>query len=422
MHQRADMAHQMNNYHQQQQLLQQQLSIQQQLEQRQSSFSCQPRSAAHYHHQHQQQPPSVIPAMPIPSVAMPNTAFVAQPGLSAFSGQHLRRQSESDVPLHPLPYHHHQHNNLHVPTPDVSPQRMQHYNAVYHGSHVSSASMRPPPAPVQKLPAREQVVEKVPETSSYALCGIYLFFSILLKAMDADYLSLLEYLALLVIKTFGNGGQKDPHSSSHITATHNFVDFRNFIYTLLNRTAISFNTVTLAMMYLQRLKKCHPQCRSAAVVSSSRLMLAALIVAHKVLMDDCFENKTWAKVSGFTTAEVNKMEQELLFFCNHDMHVPQSTFAQFQSRFMTSLQQCTQKLASFSNVAPIHAQTTPHATFSHSAHSITHYNGVEQTYPSPPSSSPKSFPQQKAHTIPFYQNDAQSLHQAPYISTAQRTH
>lgn len=188
-----------------------------------------------------------------------------------------------------------------------------------------------------------------------------------------------EYLALLVIKTFGSWGFQVP-SQAPITNTQDFLQFRDFIYTLLNRTAVSFNTVTLAMMYLQRLKKCHPQCRSAAVGSSARLMLAALIVAHKVLMDDCYDNKTWATVSGFTTAEVNKMEQELLFFCGHDMHVAEELFVGFQRKFVVALQQCTQKLASYANH---HAPSAQYAILSGKAHPEEHHISQEQTYPSP---------------------------------------
>jgi len=146
----------------------------------------------------------------------------------------------------------------------------------------------------------------------------------------------LEYLALLVIKTFGHWGFKTPNGGT-ILQSQEFINFKQFIYTVVNRTSMPFNAITLAMLYLQRLKKYHPQCRSAAVGSSARLLLAAVVISNKYLQDDCYDNKTWSNVSGFAVAEVNKMEQELLHFCSYNMHVQREEFQGFQQKLHAAM-------------------------------------------------------------------------------------
>ena len=78
-----------------------------------------------------------------------------------------------------------------------------------------------------------------------------------------------------------------------------------------------------ALLYLDRLKQMHPNCKGSEG-SGYRLLLSAIILAAKYLYDDTFDNTAWATVSSglFHLKQVNHMEMELLYFLNFELYIP----------------------------------------------------------------------------------------------------
>ncbi|KAJ3243496.1 hypothetical protein HK104_008132, partial [Borealophlyctis nickersoniae] len=83
--------------------------------------------------------------------------------------------------------------------------------------------------------------------------------------------------------------------------------FAQFTSDLLQSTGLQFSVVLLALKLIHRLKSRKPGL-TGAEGSECRLLVCALMLAMKTLMDNSFTNKTWSKVAGIPLAEVNVME------------------------------------------------------------------------------------------------------------------
>ncbi|KAJ8425053.1 hypothetical protein Cgig2_006513 [Carnegiea gigantea] len=100
--------------------------------------------------------------------------------------------------------------------------------------------------------------------------------------------------------------------------------------------------------YIERIhkySKCSPSCFVAAYIymdrflqesngyltalNAHRLLIACVLVASKFHDDVCFNNAYYAKIGGVSTAEINRLELELLFNLNFRLHVTVGTFHQY---------------------------------------------------------------------------------------------
>lgn len=103
---------------------------------------------------------------------------------------------------------------------------------------------------------------------------------------------------------------------------------KNSLASFISRTVYNAQLPTqvllAALLYLTRLKARYPASKGA---SGNRLFLASLVIAQKFMVDGCYSNLTWVRITrGFYgLEEVNRMERELLDFIGWDLHVEEAS-------------------------------------------------------------------------------------------------
>lgn len=96
--------------------------------------------------------------------------------------------------------------------------------------------------------------------------------------------------------------------------------FLRFTRELLGTTQLSTSVITLALIYVYRLKVRHPHLRGREG-SEYRVAISALMLANKILDDNTYLNKTWAEISGMPLIEISKMEVEFWLGLKMEMHI-----------------------------------------------------------------------------------------------------
>ncbi|KAI9190731.1 uncharacterized protein BJ171DRAFT_433867, partial [Polychytrium aggregatum] len=96
--------------------------------------------------------------------------------------------------------------------------------------------------------------------------------------------------------------------------------FSHFCESLLKNTGLSFSVVLVALKLIHRLKQNRPDL-TGVEGSECRLLVCALMLSMKVLMDNTYTNRTWVKVSKIPLKEINIMEMELLVQLHFDLFV-----------------------------------------------------------------------------------------------------
>ncbi|KAJ2374626.1 cyclin-like protein interacting with PHO85 [Coemansia sp. RSA 2607] len=83
------------------------------------------------------------------------------------------------------------------------------------------------------------------------------------------------------------------------------------------------DSVLSVLVYLDRLTRLHAQRTSLAITPFNihRLLITAIIVAHKFNSDVFFSNARYAKVGGIPLGEMNQLELELLFLVKFDLKI-----------------------------------------------------------------------------------------------------
>ena len=102
-----------------------------------------------------------------------------------------------------------------------------------------------------------------------------------------------------------------------------------FITSLVNRSKVQVSTLMSSLVYLARLRARLPPIAKGMRCTVHRIFLASLILAAKNLNDSSPKNKHWAYYScvkgydvfGFSLAEVNLMERQMLYLLDWDMRV-----------------------------------------------------------------------------------------------------
>jgi len=113
-------------------------------------------------------------------------------------------------------------------------------------------------------------------------------------------------------------------------AAYGLPPLKEFILTLVYSSDTQFSTLIGALVYLRRLKaRLGPAAKGQQCVNY-RIFLASLILASKYLNDITLLNKHWAKCSivrtrsfsfGFSLAEINQMEREMLSILDWDLGI-----------------------------------------------------------------------------------------------------
>jgi len=86
--------------------------------------------------------------------------------------------------------------------------------------------------------------------------------------------------------------------------------------------------IIVGLMYLQRLKARHNDLRITSH-NMQRLLLTAVLIAHKYFDDEYFSNDHWAEIGGITTKELNRLELKFLFHLRFTCNVQREEYDEY---------------------------------------------------------------------------------------------
>ena len=134
--------------------------------------------------------------------------------------------------------------------------------------------------------------------------------------------------------TFSNSAPMTPPSTPPQDAIDAFASqslpsLETFISTLVHRSQVQVPTLMSSLVFLSRLQARLPPVAKGMRCTVHRIFLASLILAAKSLNDSSPKNKHWARFTavkgyegfGFSLAEVNLMERQLLYLLDFDTRV-----------------------------------------------------------------------------------------------------
>ncbi|ANB15282.1 hypothetical protein AWJ20_2908 [Sugiyamaella lignohabitans] len=106
--------------------------------------------------------------------------------------------------------------------------------------------------------------------------------------------------------------------------------FKQFIANVITRTQLPPTAVSLALLYILRLKRYAPVSIVGSANSEYRVFSVALILTNKYLDDNTYTNKTWADITRLPLKELSAMEIEFLGNMRYSLHVDQAEWRAWQ--------------------------------------------------------------------------------------------
>ena len=138
-----------------------------------------------------------------------------------------------------------------------------------------------------------------------------------------------EFLTYAVYRLW----HKTPGSESFMppaSAREWFPCFISATQRLLERAGSQVH-VLLALLYIARLRMALPRTTLLQQGSEYKILVAALLLAHKYHSDDRFTNASWSEWSGLSTLDIHSMEREFLSGISNHLFVKSEEFNLWQS-------------------------------------------------------------------------------------------
>ncbi|KAJ3250602.1 hypothetical protein HDU77_006489 [Chytriomyces hyalinus] len=103
-----------------------------------------------------------------------------------------------------------------------------------------------------------------------------------------------------------------------------------FVGSVVARSKVGPNAVSVAVAYLERIRRKLPKSARGLPCSCHRLFLAALILSAKYINDKTYKNRSWVSFSEglFPASEINLMERQFLSIIDFDLHCHEADHAQ----------------------------------------------------------------------------------------------
>ncbi|QKX53431.1 uncharacterized protein TRUGW13939_00510 [Talaromyces rugulosus] len=145
-------------------------------------------------------------------------------------------------------------------------------------------------------------------------------------------------------------GQPTPPSTPPMDPADNnssLPPLETFITSLVHRSQVQVPTLMTSLVFLGRLRARLPPVAKGMRCTVHRIFLASLILAAKNLNDSSPKNKHWARYTvvrgyegfGFSLAEVNLMERQLLFLLDWETRVTEQDLFQHLEPFLAPIRQ-----------------------------------------------------------------------------------
>ena len=176
------------------------------------------------------------------------------------------------------------------------------------------------------------------------------------QPVSRDMISHLAHKASQVIRCEGHvtassiqqHGQPTPPSTPPLSASDNLPPLpplETFIASLVHRSQVQVPTLMTTLVFLARLRARLPPVAKGMRCTVYRIFLACLILAAKSLNDSSPKNKHWARYTtvrgydgfGFSLAEVNLMERQLLYLLNWETRVTEKDLFEHLQPFLAPI-------------------------------------------------------------------------------------
>jgi hypothetical protein len=113
--------------------------------------------------------------------------------------------------------------------------------------------------------------------------------------------------------------------------------FRVYLESILRRSRATYHTLLAAFNYLALLRSSMEQQHQVAhhlvvpgtlqpLTCQRRMFLSALMLGWKFTQEHCYSTRTWAKISGLGSTEINANEAAFLSVINWRLYIPRAVF------------------------------------------------------------------------------------------------
>ena len=105
------------------------------------------------------------------------------------------------------------------------------------------------------------------------------------------------------------------------------INLNDFINRIIAYTEIEKNTLICSLIYLDEIDKKKP----ITEFNIHRIFFSAVLISIKYNEDDIFKNDYYAKISGVTLNEINKMESNFISLLDFNLYISPIIFEKYQN-------------------------------------------------------------------------------------------